>query len=206
MPRKSFKILGNKPLAHWIVDTLLSIDRPDVDLDIWINTDSEEVAQLYVGKDVRIYMRPKEVQGDDVSMNTVLADWMEHIAAEPYDFYIQTHITNPFLSKESILRAIDMYLKYGVGYSIMGVTRHQCRMWYKAKPVNFMPGAVIPTQDLKPLYEDNSCIYIFSDYVFKAWGRASCPPKMLEIPWPENIDIDTEEEWNMARLVANEFI
>lgn len=184
---------------------LLSIDRPDVDLDIWINTDSEKVAQLYVEKDVRIYMRPKEVQGDDVSMNTVLTDWMKHVASGPYDFYIQTHITNPFLSKDTILQAIDMYCRCGKGHSVMGVTRHQCRIWYQNKPMNFSHGAVIPTQDLEPIYEDNSCIYVFSDYTFKAWGRVSCPPRMIEIPWPENIDIDTEEEWKLAELVSREY-
>ncbi len=175
-------------------------------MDIWINTDSDEVVDLYKdgGYDLNFYLRPDNVRGHDVSMNKVLADWIE--SREPYDFYLQTHITNPFLSSYKIDDAVEMFTGASQhAISIMGVTTHQCRTWYKGAPVNFKHGAVIPTQDLTPVFEDNSCIYIFNHNIFYHYGRVSNPPIMIDIPWPENIDIDTIEEWELAKLVAENY-
>lgn len=206
VPRKTFRTLNDKPLAYWIVDALLG---SKYDIDIWINTDSREVVDLYKegGYDINFYIRPESVRGHAVSMNNVIRDWIDNVA-NYYDIYVQTHITNPFLTSDLIDETISREELYAQGShtSVMGVTRHQCRMWHDNVPVNFKRGEVIQTQNLAPVYEDNSCIYVFDYPCFRQDGRVSLLPDMIEIPWPCNIDIDTEEEWELAQLVAEHII
>lgn len=45
----------------------------------------------------------------------------------------------------------------------MGVNRYQSRFWTAdGKPINHDPAIMLRSQDLKPVYEDNSCIYLFT--------------------------------------------
>jgi len=205
VPGKTFRVLGDKPLAFWVVDSLLRSKyiKPG---DIWINTDSLTVVKLFTDAsyDISYYIRPESVRGHDVSMNKVIDDWIRKEGQE-YSYYLQTHITNPFISTDLFDRAIELeeYYAQGSHKSIMGVTRHQCRMWHQDVPVNFNLGEVIPTQDLIPCYEDNSCFYIFDYPCFYQFGRVSPSPEMIEVPFPQNIDIDTEDDWQLAEIVSS---
>ena len=207
VPNKTFRILGDKPLAYWIVDTLQGIHL--YDLDIWINTDSTKVIELYEegGYNLNYYLRPDDVRGHDVSMNTIIDDWMIGCNVN-YPYYLQVHITNPFVSKDLLQQAIGNIDHYSQSShrSVMGVTRHQCRMWYKGLPVNFRRGEIKQTQDLCPVYEDNSCFYAFDYTGFMLDGRVSSNPYMIEVPFPQNVDIDTEEDWKLAVAIAQSLL
>lgn len=201
---KSFRILGDKPLAHWVVDSLL---LSDYQIEVWINTDSPKVAEMFEDYGVKVYYRPEYLYGDGVSMNLIIQDWIEYAKKEGYAMYMQTHITNPFLSCQTIDKAIDTYIDVSVqgNYdSVMGVTRHQCRMWYNGSPVNFDKNDLIKTQDLIPVYEDNSTIYVFNRQSFynNNRNRVGVKPFLLEVDFPENIDIDEETDWQLAEFMA----
>jgi len=204
---KSFRDLGGKKLAQWIVDAL---DKCPYDIDIWINTDSQEVADMFTEyRNVAIYHRSDYLHGDGVSMNIILQDWMESVRKHKnYACFLQTHITNPFLTADSIEAALDAYfttVREDSNDSVMGVTGHQCRMWYMGEPVNFIDNSLIKTQDLVPVYEDNSCIYVFSRESFynNSRNRVGLKPFLFEVEFPENIDIDTEDDFKIAQLVVD---
>ena len=205
VPNKTFRLLGGKPLAYWVVDTLLEIE--DYDIEIWINTDSQKVIDLYKAKpeykDLKYYIRPDDVRGHKVSMNTVIDDWMIGCGSY-YSYYLQTHITNPFVPKEYFEEALKSmnYYSQTSHRSVMGVTRHQCRMWHQSYPVNFRRGEVLQTQELKPVFEDNSCFYAFDFEGFSTDGRVSPQPYMIEVSYPHNVDIDTEDDWDLAKILC----
>ena len=94
VPRKNFRLLGDKPLYAWMLDTLLAL--PAVECVV-INTDAEAElagdARLAHPK-VRVRRRSAALCGDMVSMNLIIGD---DIAAVPAAHYIMTHVTNPFL-------------------------------------------------------------------------------------------------------------
>jgi len=204
VPNKSFRKLGRRLLSHWIVDTFnqLKAER-ELDIDIWANTDSDEIMDMYSKRRVKYYPRPLALRGDYTSMNNLIEDWMMRI--NPYDIYMQTHITNPFLSKQTIEKGLDMFMEQSgpIKQSVMGVTEHKERMYYNKQPVNFDYNNLIRTQDLTPVYEDNSCLYVFNKTIFsRNRNRVSEDPIHLPVPFPENIDIDTEDDMLIASLVA----
>ncbi len=204
VPGKNFRSFAGKPLFAWIVDTLLSIDEID---KVIINTDASvelEAGGLRPSQRVDLQERPKELCGDTVSMNLILA---HDIRQNPADIYLMTHTTNPFLSPATIHRAIKKYsAAHKQGYdSLFTVDPVQMRFYREdASPVNHDPDNLLQTQDLEAWYSENSNLYIFSAESFaKTNARIGKNPIMLPTPKYESVDIDTQEDWYFAEALAH---
>ncbi len=117
------------------------------------------------------------------------------------DYYLQTHSTNPLLRTETITRAIERFLDNYPAYdSLFGVTRLQTRLWDEvARPVNHNPAILLRTQDLSPIYEENSNLYIFTrDTLEERHNRIGERPLLFEIDRLEAWDIDEELDFPNA--------
>lgn len=201
---KNFRDLAGKPLFRWILDTLLSIELID---QIIINTDAKELLQengLPKNKRISLRERKTEICGDNVSMNLVLEDDVKTVNS---DLYLMTHTTNPFLREETIRNAIkyfyDAKAKQNAD-SLFSVNKVQTRFYQKnCDPINHDPSNLIPTQDLEPWYEENSNLYLFTRESFiSTKARIGANPTMIEMKKIESIDIDTQEDWELASAVA----
>jgi len=125
-------------------------------------------------------------------MNEILAYDTSQVQA---DFYLQTHSTNPLLRVETFSRAIQALISNYPAYdSLFGVTRLQTRLWDQlGRAINHNPAILLQTQDLPPVYEENSCIYIFPRQILLARrNRLGERPMMFEIEAAEAWDIDEE--------------
>ena len=134
-------------------------------------------------------------------MNDVL---LYDVAQAESDFYLQTHSTNPLLRTETISRAIQQFLdNYPVYDSLFGVTRVQTRLWDGlARAVNHNPAILLRTQDLPPLYEENSNLFIFTREVLESrHNRIGERPFMFEIDRLEAWDIDEELDFRVAEFL-----
>ena len=119
-----------------------------------------------------------------------------------------THTTNPFLTRESIIKAIQTFDQAKIDKnidSLFSVNRLQTRLYQKnTDPLNHDPNNLIPTQNLEPLFEENSNLYLFTKASFmKTKARIGSNPMMFETGRIESIDIDTPEDWELASLVAS---
>jgi CMP-N-acetylneuraminic acid synthetase len=201
VPGKNYRDLGGKPLFHWIVDTLLAV--PTID-EVVIDTDSptiiDDVAKAY--PDVRVLLRPEHLRAGEIAMNDVLLNTAEQVNA---DVLLQTHSTNPFLSAATVESAIARFnAKENDCDSVFGVTRLQARLWTAdGKAVNHDPAVLLRTQDLDPIYLENSCFYIFTPEILRERGnRIGARPLLVETPPMEAIDIDEESDFQLAIAVA----
>ena len=201
VPGKNYRDLGGKPLFHWIVDTLLSI--PAID-EVVIDTDSPtiitDVEKAYPR--VRVLLRPEHLRAGEIAMNDVLLNTADQVNA---DILLQTHSTNPFLSAATVESAIArFYAKENDCDSVFGVTRLQARLWTgTGEAVNHDPAVLLRTQDLEPIYLENSCFYIFTPEILRERGnRIGARPLLVETPPMEAIDIDEESDFQLAIAVA----
>ena len=202
---KNFRNFCGKPLFRWVLETLLEVDEID---QIVINTDARDILKhngLVDSEKVLIRDRPKEICGDFVSMNKVIANDIENV---PADIYLMTHTTNPLLSSETIRKAIHAYklgLANGSNDSLFTVDRVQTRFYERdGTPVNHDPNNLVRTQDLNPWYEENSNLYIFSPTSFLATNaRIGEKPYLHVSPKYESIDIDEPEDWDFAVAVTS---
>jgi CMP-N-acetylneuraminic acid synthetase len=123
--------------------------------------------------------------------------------------FLQTHVTSPFIKHETIDSAIKVYfegLSRGID-SVMGVNRFQTRFYDQNKnPINHNPNIMVPSQDMPPIYEDNSSFYINSVDNFMTYkNRVGKNPIFIEISKLESIDIDDEEDFTLCEAIY-EFI
>lgn len=201
---KNFRMFSGKPLFKWILDTLLSIKEID---QIVINTDARYLFdECGLVEDERLLLRDrkKEIQGDSVSMNLVLEDDINSINA---DIYLMTHATNPLLGAKTIRKALNRFVASNQNDSLFSVNRVQTRFYRDdMSPVNHDPDHLIPTQNLEPWYEENSCLYIFTVESFRnTKARIGKKPLMFVTPRLESVDIDEKDDWVVAEALAEKF-
>ncbi len=197
VPGKNFRLFGGKPLYHQIVESLLSCSRISM---VTIDTDSPVIMADAAANfpSVRVIERPEHIRGGMVPMNDVLKYDVSQVDA---DFYLQTHSTNPLLTRDSIEKALDLFLSNQEDYdSLFSVRKLQARLWdTKGNPVNHDPELLQRTQDLAPLFEENSCMYIFSRETLELMGnRIGKRPLLFEMDSFESFDIDTKEDFSLA--------
>lgn len=191
VPGKNYRVLAGKPLFHHIIETLLAV--PEI-TEVVVDTDSEPVMDGLKQHfpTVKIIDRPASLRADDVPMNEILIHDTGQVHA---DFYLQTHSTNPLLKAGTISQSIQLlHTNYPKKDSLFSVTRLQTRLYDQhGKAINHNPNELIQTQDLPPVYEENSCIYIFTrENLLAKKHRISHKPLLFEIDADEAWDIDEE--------------
>lgn len=203
VPGKNYRDFAGKPLYHRVVNALSACDAV---AEVVIDTDSptiiEDAARHF--PKVKVLERPEHLRAGEIPMNDVLLHSIGQLEA---DFFLQTHSTNPLLSPESVRRGVDLFLQnYPIYDSLFSVTRLQTRLWDSlSRAVNHNPNILLRTQDLPPIYEENSCLYIFSeDILRRKHNRIGDRPYMLEIPAEEAQDIDVELDFRVAEFLYRE--
>lgn len=198
---KNFRMICGKPLYQWILESLLESEAIE---RILIDTDSEEfiseLNRLYPS--VQTILRPVEIRGGMVPMNDVIAHDMSQ--CDDCDHFLQTHTTNPLLRPATIDKAIKTYFEGLEEYdSLFTVNRIQARTYWKnGQPINHEYGVMQRTQDMEPVMEENSNLFIFSRESFAiAKGRVGKAPFLMEIPKTESIEIDEEEDFSIAQVL-----
>ena len=191
VPGKNYRSLAGKPLYQHIIETLLSVLEISTTV---VDTDSDPVMKG-LQRDfpqVVILPRPQNLRSDTISMNDILLYDTSRVKA---DFYLQTHSTNPLLCPETITKAVQTFLAdYPKHDSLFSVTRLHTRLYDQhGHALNHDPKILLQTQDLPPVYEENSCIYIFTrENLERRSNRLGERPLMFEINADEAWDIDEE--------------
>ncbi len=200
VPQKNYRLFNGKPLFHWILSTLSGC--PSIDA-IYVDTDSPVVKEHApnVSEKIVIIDRPAHLRAGEIPMNDIL---LHDISLVDAQYYLQTHSTNPLLKPETIERAITTFLESGVHDSLFGVTRLQTRLWdAQGIPVNHDVNVLLRTQDLPPIFEENSNMYIFTKAILlERKNRIGVKPLMFEIPRHEAWDIDEEIDFRIAEFLC----
>jgi CMP-N-acetylneuraminic acid synthetase len=171
-----------------------------------VDTDSEPVMDG-LRRDfpqVVLINRPESLRADDVPMNDILLHDTGQVQA---DFYLQTHSTNPLLRPETVSRAIETFLAaYPAKDSLFSVTRWQTRLYDQhGRAINHDPSVLIQTQDLPPVYEENSCLYLFSrQNLLERHHRIGAHPILFEIDPAEAWDIDEEFDFAITDFLMRQ--
>jgi CMP-N-acetylneuraminic acid synthetase len=203
VPEKNYRELAGKPLFHHILDTLIRV--PEIDL-ICVDTDSIVIKEgiLKHFPVVKVIDRPLDLRADDIPMNRIIEHDMSMIKA---DLYLQTHCTNPLLKPGTISRAIQVYLENKEqNDSLFSVSRLHTRLYdQEGWAINHNPSELLQTQDLPPLFEENSCIYLFTEEGMRISDhRIGRSAYMFEIDGAEAWDIDTPLDFSVVSCLMTQ--
>ena len=201
VPGKNYRPLAGIPLYHHVIRTLSAV--PEID-SIAIDTDSAFIIDDCADHvpQVRVLLRPENLRDGNIAMNDVLLNTLDQVDA---DIVLQTHSTNPFLKADTVSAALTLFNRPGNEFdSVFSVTRLQARLWdTETRPVNHDPTVLLRTQDLAPLFIENSCFFIFTPELLRQRGnRIGSRPLMVEMAPLEAVDIDTEEDFALAAAIA----
>jgi CMP-N-acetylneuraminic acid synthetase len=191
VPGKNYRELVDKPLYAHIIGTLMEV--PEI-TSVVVDTDSPVIIEG-LKRDfpsVITIERPEHLRAGTIPMNEIL---MHDTGLVPADLYLQTHSTNPLLGAQTLSNAIRFLREHYPAYdSLFGVTRIQARLWDQlVRPVNHNPAILLRTQDLPPMYMENSCVYLFTRQTLEQRrNRIGERPHMFEINPAEAWDIDEE--------------
>lgn len=197
VPGKNYRPLAGKPLFHHIIETLQAV--PEIEA-VMVDTDSEPVKDGLRRHfpQVKIIDRPEHLRADEVPMNDILLHDTSQVDA---DFYLQTHSTNPLLKAATVTKGMkEFFADYPKFDSLFSVTRLQTRLYFQdGRAINHDPAVLIRTQDLPPVYEENSCLYLFTrDTLVRKRHRIGNKPLMFEVDAAEAWDIDEELDFEIA--------
>jgi CMP-N-acetylneuraminic acid synthetase len=195
---KNFRPFGDgRPLFEHVLSALLGATHITT---VIINTDSDVIKERCAKQypDVIIHDRPKHLRDGNIAMNEIIADDLQRTDG---DYFLQTHSTNPMISSSRFDNAISKFFDILPQYdSMFSVTRLQTRLWNElAQPINHNKDNLLRTQDLPPIFEENSCFYLFHRDMIEANGlRIGQRPFMYELDKLETADIDIESDFILA--------
>jgi N-acylneuraminate cytidylyltransferase len=194
---KNVRPLCGRPLFHWMVDTLLASRYVK---KIIINTDSEEIGAAVERMGAVYIRRPSHLLGHMVRMNPLI-EW--DLGQTDGEVFLQTHATNPLLTSGTIDRAIERFFEPGSHDSLFSVSPFRTRFyWPDGRPINHDLDRDLRSQDMPPIYEENSCLYLFTRTCFAAYNRRiGAKPMLFPIDPLEAVDIDEEFQFTIAEVL-----
>jgi len=203
VPGKNFRELGGVPLWRRCLLKFAS-------WSVYVDTDSRRLIERIrcdpALRHVTPIERRPELRGGAVSVNRLIEDFLDRGVPDYRGPVAQVHVTHPFFEPQTIGLAARI-LDDADYDSVVGCNVLQSRLWRCTaagyRPVNHDPAELLPTQRLERWFEDNSTFYLFTPASFRVAGgnRVGNYPYFYRVPWPQSLDIDTEDQWRTAALL-----
>lgn len=195
-PGKNIRLLGGKPLLQHELDSL-----KETGLCYSINVYcSDENVVSYIPKGVNFIKRPQYLDLPTSNFTQIFENFMIEVDA---DIYVYAHATAPFITVETMKQCINA-VKSGAYDSAFCAIKLQDYLWKDGEPLNFDATNVPRTQDLAPIYQETSGVYVFTKDVFKKYKRRiGVNPFIKEVSFKEAVDIDNPEDFDLAEIMVN---
>ncbi len=207
VPDKNFIDLDGHPLWWHLLNELDG-------LDVTVNTDSKKfLGQLRNSnlKSIKITERDQkhvDWENDDSidssPVEDMLFDFCQNL--EKSEMVVLTHITSPFLKKETIFDALKKLENNNEAKSIHSVLQIQDFVWLKkdtvASPINFNTDRVQRTQDLSPILVSKGAFFIArAGDILDQKKRLPEPLIFFPLNHIESVEIDNFEDLKFARII-----
>ena len=196
---KNLKLLGDKPLLCYILNTLLQVKSID---EVYVYCSNPEIKQ-YLPQGVQFLQRPEVLDRDETLGQEIYDAFTKTIDA---DVYVLAHTTSPFIKTATISNALEKVID-GEYDSAFSAEKIQTFAWYQQKPLNYDLKAIPRTQTIEPVYVETSAFFIFKREVWTMHHqRIGFRPYMAIVDKIEGVDIDWPEDFKFAEIVQNNLI
>jgi CMP-N-acetylneuraminic acid synthetase len=207
IPDKNFADIDGHPLWWHLLSELEG-------LDVTVNTDSQKfLKQLRSSnlKSIQVIEREQRhinwENDESIASSPVedmLFDFCETINRE--EIVVLTHVTSPFLKKETIFDAVNVLQNDHGTKSIHSILQVQDFVWLKkennANPINFFTDRVQRTQDLSPILVSKGAFFIAkAGDILDQRKRLPEPLIFFPLNHTQALEIDNYEDLEFARLL-----
>lgn len=195
-PGKNTRLLDNKPLLQYELNSLKLTGLCD-SINVYC---SDEKVIPFLPLDVNFIKRPDYLDLPTSNFTQIFDCFIETIDA---DIYVYAHATAPFITVETMRQCIEA-VKSGAYDSAFCALKLQDYLWQDGEPLNFDASNLPRTQDLKPIYQETSGVYVFTKAVYQKYRRRiGKNPFIKEVSFKEAVDIDNPEDFELAEAIVN---
>lgn len=205
IPEKNFIDFNGKPLWWHLLSELDG-------LDVTVNTDSQKFSKELLNsnlKSIKVIKRDQkhidwenDQSIDSSPVEDMLFDFCEKI--DKSEIVVLTHVTSPFLKKETIFDAINILKNDHKAKSIHSVLEIQDFVWLKkdnkTNPINFFTDRVQLTQDLDPILISKGAFFIAkAGDILDQKKRLPEPLIFFSLDHTQSVEIDYFKDLEFAR-------
>ena len=195
---KNLKMLGDKPLMCYILETLSKVQGVD---EVYCYCSNEAVKE-YLPEGVKFLKRPERLDRDETLGKEIYDEFTNTIDA---DVYILAHTTSPFLKIEPFENALNRVVNEDYD-SAFSAEKIQTFAWFKGKTLNYDLKEIPRTQTIEPVYVETSAFFMFRRDVWKTHHqRIGFKPYMAIVDKIEGVDIDWPEDFNFAEKILSTY-
>lgn len=201
VPGKNLRMLNGKKLYQYICE---HVKEADVFDDIFIDTNSQEVAEYAKNMGFRVIERKEELAQNTANGNDLL---VYHYEQYPdYDFYFQLFATAPYMQPNTIRECYSI-LTHSADYdSCFTALENHGFYWFAGTPINYRPGILPRSQDMMAVVEETTGLYgISNESLAKYRCRIGRKPYIYYVSKFEAVDINTEEDLKIAEFIGNQY-
>lgn len=206
---KNLQTINGKTLVRLACEKALQCKEVDF---VYLDTECPKIKSnvLDLERDgLRFIDRPKALATNDCTANDLLI-WALH-SIEECDLICQTFATSPLITSETIDKGIKLFIDkntatkmYSSFFSVVPVQEYFWEREYpdSASPLNFDPKQLPNSQNLDIQWMETHGIYgVFTDSLIQTKTRMGEFPMLYQIPANEALDIDDEEDLELARKI-----
>ena len=195
-PGKNTRLLGGKPLLQYELDSLKDTGFCE-SINVYC---SDEAIVPYLPEGVTFIKRPEYLDLPTSNFTQIFDCFMEDVDA---DIYVYAHATAPFITVDTMKQCIEAVLS-GDYDSAFCANKLQDYLWQDGEPMNFEADNLPRTQDLKPIYQETSGVYVFTKAVYMKYRRRiGKTPFIKEVSFKEAVDIDNPEDFDLAEALVD---
>lgn len=191
---KNLKLLGDKPLMSYVLETLTKVKGVD---EVYCYCSNEDIIQ-YLPAGVTFLKRPEYLDNDETLGMDIYEEFTKVIDA---DVYILAHTTSPFLKISTFENALNKVINEDYD-SAFSAEKIQTFAWFKGQTLNYDLKNIPRTQTIEPVYIETSAFFMFKRDIWKIHKqRIGFKPYMAIVDKIEGVDIDWPEDFAYAELL-----
>lgn len=212
VPRKNMRRFHGKPMVRWPIEHAIA---SGLFKEILISTDDQEIANMAKQSGASFHtLRPATLSGDHATTVDVLRYELESYSKREGclpKLCCCLYGTSASVTTQLLGDALQALIQTNA-HLAMAVIRYrhpiERALCFDADGlVYYRQPAFIPTrtQDIPPSYHDAGLFYFFDVRAFMASNDSSFFPlkkTAIEVSGNAVVDIDTEEDWDIAELLA----
>ena len=191
---KNFKEFAGKSLLEHKIDI---VKKLPVD-NIIVNTDSEYAISIANKNNINYHKREPYYASSECTNS----EYHEYLAqVTDAENILITQVTAPLISLDTYIEAIDIFNNVNCN-SLMSIKKIKEYLWYKDKPINYTLDYAPNSQDLPDYFAPTFGVIIVNrEAMLKSKNFICDKPYFYELSEDENIDIDTELDFEFAEFL-----
>ena len=206
VPRKNVRPVAGVPMLQRTLEIVVASGVAD---RVIVSTDDDEIATVARSAGAEVpFMRPAHLADDHTPTAPVISHaiaTVEALGGDPFDYVVVVYPTAILLDPHDLRSARDSIVgtDHQVAFSVCRYPAPIERAWKRTSSgVGAMrqpEHALTRTQDLEPAYYDAGQFYFGTRGFWEAGGALSeASPLLIELPPWRAIDIDTEDDLELA--------